>query len=130
MRFDWWHNSLSLISEKPYFGHGTGPFEAEQAKIIKGTKTMKSDNPHNEFLLLGVQVGLVGVALYLAILASLFIASFRNARPGNFLLQGVVIAMFCGCLMNSFLYDSHQGHFFAIMSAVLLFSYPKKSRER
>jgi len=120
MRFDWWHNSISLIKEKPLLGHGTGSFEVEQKRLIKGTKTMKSDNPHNEYLLIGVQVGLVGVVLYLTLLGGLFGASFKKRKPYNFLLQGVVVAMFCGCLMNSFLFDSHQGHFFAIISAILI----------
>ena len=120
MRFDWWHNSIVLIKERPLLGHGTGSFEDEQKRLIKGTKTMKSDNPHNEYLLLGVQVGLVGVALYLSLLGGLFGASYKKKKPYNFLLQGVVLAMFCGCLMNSFLFDSHQGHFFAILSAILI----------
>lgn len=127
MRFDWWHNSITLIKEKPFLGHGTGSFELEQKRLIKGTKTMKSDNPHNEYLFLGVQVGLVGVVLYLTLLGGLFMASFKKKKPSNYLLQGVVIAMFCGCLMNSFLFDSHQGHFFAIIAAVLLSAQAKVS---
>ncbi|MFT5698062.1 MAG: O-antigen ligase [Desulforhopalus sp.] len=130
MRFDWWHNSVTLIKEKPLLGHGTGSFESAQATLIRGTKTMKSDNPHNEFLLIGVQVGLVGVGLYIALLGGLFIASFKKERPANYLLQGVVVAMFCGCLMNSFLFDSHPGHFFAIMSAVLLSTQTKDHTQR
>ena len=120
MRFDWWHNSLTLIKEKPIFGHGTGSFAISQKQLIKGTQTQPSDNPHNEYLLIAEQVGLVGLALYLAFLCGIFITSFGRPKPYNYLLQGVVVAMSCGCLMNSFLYDSHPGHFFAIMSAVLL----------
>lgn len=120
MRFDWWHNSITLLKEKPVLGHGTGSFEIEQKRLIEGTKTMKSDNPHNEYLLLGVQVGLVGVFLYISLLGGIFVTSFKQEKPSNYLLQGVVIAMFCGCLMNSFLFDSHQGHFFAILSAILI----------
>lgn len=127
MRFDWWHNSITLIKEKPLLGHGTGSFEIEQKRLIKGTKTMKSDNPHNEYLFIGVQVGLLGVVLYLTLLGGLFGASFKKKRPYNFLLQGVVVAMFCGCLMNSFLFDSHQGHFFAIISAILISTHTKAS---
>ncbi len=127
MRFDWWHNCITLIKEKPLLGHGTGSFEIEQKRLIEGTKTMKSDNPHNEYLFIGVQVGLVGVVLYLTLLGGLFGASFKKKRPYNFLLQGVVVAMFCGCLMNSFLFDSHQGHFFAIISAILISTQTKVS---
>lgn len=127
MRFDWWLNCLSLIKEKPIFGHGTGSFEKVQEKLIDGTQTMKSDNPHNEFLFLGVQAGLVGVVLYLGLLVSIFFSSWNSPHPGKYLLQGTAVAMACGCLMNSFLYDSHQGHFFAIMTGVLLAATGKTS---
>jgi len=126
MRFDWWHNCITLISQKPIFGHGTGSFEAVQAKLIKGTKTKGSDNPHNEFLFIAVQVGLVGMGLYTLLLLSVFLMALKKMPPGNYLLQGVAVTMFFGCLMNSFLYDSHQGHFFTIITAVLLHSYPNR----
>lgn len=118
-RFDWWQNSLDLIIEKPLLGHGTGSFAAAQKKLIQGTKTMPSDNPHNEYLLLAVQTGIVGTALFTALLLGLFVTSFKLQPQRRYLLQGVVIAMAAGCLMNSFLYDSHQGHFFAFISALL-----------
>ncbi len=119
MRFDWWQNSIELIKQKPLLGHGTGSFAYRQGELIKGTETKNSDNPHNEYLLIGVQTGLIGTAFFILMLASLFIRSFTLPQREKYLLQGCVIAMGCGCLMNSFLLDSHQGHFFGIMTAVL-----------
>jgi O-antigen ligase len=127
MRFDWWQNSLQLIEQKPVFGHGTGSFKAVQAELIKDSDTKPTDNPHNEYLMIGVQTGLLGLALWLALLVAQFIASFRLQPPGRYLLQGVVVAMASGCLMNSFLLDSHQGHFYAILSAILLCTQTKKN---
>jgi len=119
MRFDWWQNSLQLISEKPLFGHGTGSFSKAQAALIEGTKTKATDNPHNEYLLLGVQSGLLGTGLFVAFLLSLIVRSISLLPPQRFLLQGVVVAMAAGCLMNSFLLDSHPGHFFAVLAGLL-----------
>ena len=118
MRFDWWQNSLALIEQKPVFGHGTGSFKAAQADLIKGSETQPTDNPHNEYLMIAVQTGIVGLTLWLALLGAQLIAAFRLQPPRKFLLQGVVVAMAAGCLMNSFLFDSHQGHFYAIISAI------------
>ncbi len=122
MRFDWWQNSIDLIIENPVFGHGTGSFQAAQSDLIKKQKsqTQPSDNPHNEYLLIGVQTGLVGLAVYLALLISQFFYSLQLGPPQRYLLQGVVIAMASGCLMNSFLFDSHQGHFYAILTALFI----------
>ncbi len=119
MRFDWWQNSLTLIEEKPLWGHGTGSFKTVQARLIEDTDTMASDNPHNEYLLIGVQIGYIGLALFVGFLGALFLYSFKLAVHQRYVLQGVVTAMACGCLMNSFLLDSHQGHFFTILSAIL-----------
>lgn len=119
MRFDWWQNSIELIRLKPVFGHGTGSFEMAQRELIKDSKTQTTDNPHNEYLLLGVQTGLLGLGVFLALLAVQFFSTLTTLPPRKYLLQGVIVAMACGCLMNSFLYDSHQGHFYAIISAIL-----------
>jgi O-antigen ligase len=119
MRFDWWQNSLELIKQKPIFGHGTGSFKTVQADLIKDGDTKPTDNPHNEYLLIAVQTGLLGLGVFLTLLAAQFIAACKLQPPRKFLLQGVVVAMATGCLMNSFLFDSHPGHFYAIVSAIL-----------
>ncbi len=119
MRFDWWQNSIDLIMQKPVLGHGTGSFQAVQENLIKDGDTQSTDNPHNEYLFLAVQTGLVGLFLFVALLVVQFITSFSLQPPRRYLLQGVVVAMSIGCLMNSLLFDSHSGHFYAIMSAIL-----------
>lgn len=123
-RFDWWFNSLDMIKASPLLGHGVGSFGVEQAKLIKGKRTTPTENPHNEYLLLGMQVGTLGVGLYFLLLALLLYCARSLPLQQKHLLQGVVLAMAVGCLMNSFLYDSHQGHFFIILSAILLIRSP------
>ncbi|MFH0781312.1 MAG: O-antigen ligase family protein [Pseudomonadota bacterium] len=119
MRFDWWQNSIDLIKQKPILGHGTGSFMTVQGELIKDSDTQSTDNPHNEYLLLAEQTGLVGLFLFIALLSSQLIGSFKLQPSRRYLLQGVIVAMSVGCLMNSFLFDSHPGHFYAILSAVL-----------
>ncbi len=119
MRFDWYRNSIDLIKQRPVFGHGTGSFRTVQEDLIRNSETQSTDNPHNEYLLLAVQTGLVGLFLFITLLLAQFIVSFELQPLRRYLLQGVVVAMSVGCLMNSFLFDSHPGHFYAIMSAIL-----------
>lgn len=119
MRFDWYRNSIDLIKQKPFFGHGTGSFRTVQEDLIKDGDTQSTDNPHNEYLLLAVQTGLVGMFLFIALFFAQVIVSIKLQPPKRYLLQGVVVAMSVGCLMNSFLFDSHPGHFYAIISAIL-----------
>lgn len=122
MRFDWWYKSVELMQESPIYGHGTGSFGVMLEKLNEKKKIMPSDNPHNEYLFIGVQLGGVGLALYLLIFGSQLVAANKLTRREKYILQGIVLAMASGCLINSFLYDSHQGHFYAFLSAVLLAS--------
>lgn len=118
-RFDWWGNSIDLIKQEPYWGHGTGSFKIQQAELIKDKETKPTDNPHNEYLLISVQTGLVGLFVFVSFLAALFLHSFRLPPPRRYLLQGVVVSMASGCIFNSLLFDSLPGQYFAIMCAVL-----------
>ncbi len=129
MRFDWWLDSLKLIQEKPLFGHGTGAFTHEHDRLIEGTKTMPTDNPHSEYLFIAVQLGGVGLALFLLLLLAELLETRRLEKCDRMFMQGVVVAMAAGCIMNSFLFDSHQGHFWAFLSGVYFSAYPEKQLE-
>lgn len=119
MRLDWYQNSVDLIKEKPLLGHGTGAFSTAQKKLIEGTNTQPTDNPHNEYLFIGVQLGLLGLAAFLSLFFLQLLCSLNLDKNNRYLVQGVVISMMTGCLMNSFLFDSMQGHFYAFLSALL-----------
>lgn len=125
MRFDWWQNSVELMQEAPFFGHGIGSFTQLQKRLIANKKTMPTDNPHNEYLFIGVQFGYAGLLLFLSLLLALMAVANTLTVNNRHLLQGVVVAMTAGCFINSFLYDTHQGHFFAFLSAILIASAPK-----
>jgi O-antigen ligase len=119
-RFDWWIVSLELIAEKPILGHGTGSYQPSHLKKTKGTRISSTDNPHNEFLFLAVQCGLAGLALFLLMIALQLQEAKNISRNNRQLLQGVILALLAGSLMNSLLFDSQQGHFYLFMSAALL----------
>ncbi|MCK9174394.1 MAG: O-antigen ligase family protein [Desulforhopalus sp.] len=119
MRFDWWHNSVTLIKESPIIGYGTGSFRAAQL-LVKNKWTKRTVNPHNEYLLIFVQLGIIGEALFLLMLCSLFAFSCKLPEEEKNLLQGAVVAFAWACLANSFLFDSHPSNFLMILSAVLV----------
>lgn len=119
-RFDWWMVSLELIAEKPILGHGTGSYQQSHLRKSSGTRIAPTDNPHNEFLFLAVQFGLAGLALFLLMIALQLQESKNIGRSNRQLLQGVILALLAGSLMNSLLFDSQQGHFYLFMSAALL----------
>jgi O-antigen ligase len=119
-RFDWWNSSIALIKQKPLLGHGTGSFPLVHQKIIENTSVAATDNPHNEYLLISVQFGLIGLGLFFCLILLQLIEANRLDKPPRCLLQGVILAILAGSMMNSLLFDSQQGHFYLFMSCALL----------
>lgn len=116
-RLDFYSNTLQLIAERPLAGYGTGGFGAAFARQTAGAGVLPTKNPHNEYLMLCVQVGLLGPLL----LVLLFATQWRNAarlpafeRDAG---RGLVLAYALTSLLNSMLLDHTEGLFFAYMTA-------------
>ncbi|MDE2681139.1 MAG: O-antigen ligase family protein, partial [Verrucomicrobiota bacterium] len=62
-RLQFYRNSLTLFSQAPVLGYGTGRFHEKYAEHVAGTKQVVTSNPHNEYLMVGVQSGLVGLGI-------------------------------------------------------------------
>lgn len=130
LRLEFYRYSLKIVRDHPLLGVGVGGFAEAYAKQIKDPKMARSDNPHNEYLLVATQLGLIG----LAALLYLFYTQWRLAplllTPRDTILaRGVVLAFMVGCLFNSFLTDYDEGVFFIWISA-LLFSGLKPGMEK
>ena len=130
LRLDWYQNSIALIKEKPIFGHGTGSFEVVQKSLIEGKSTMDTNDPHNEYLLTTVQIGLVGLSVMLLLLIDPVVRSFRllslKDREHAFALQATVLFLVIGCFFNSWLHTSIPGYIFAFLIVAF---YPIRDRD-
>lgn len=118
-RLDFYYNTLQIVQQHPLFGVGTGGFPAAFARQVQGTEVLLTKNPHNEYLMITVQTGVVGLALLLY----LFYAMWRYApqlgtRFERDAARGLVLAYMVNCLFNSALLDHADGLFFAFMTAV------------
>jgi len=118
LRYQFWVNTARLWSTAPLLGHGTGSFPTKYAALAQSTGALPSDNPHNEYLLLAVQTGALGLALFLTLLLVMLWYSRTLGQPNNWLAQGLVLTMAVGCLFNSSLLDMAEGHFFAFFTAL------------
>lgn len=120
LRLEWYRNSLAIIREHPFFGVGTGNFANAYAEKVKGTGMELTRNPHNEYFLITVQTGIVGLGLLLY----LFYRQWRLAvllptRIEYDIARGLVLTIALGSLFNSLLLDHTEGLFYAWMSALL-----------
>ncbi len=113
-RFTFWKYSLKLVAEKPLFGHGTGSFAKEYERIAS-TETMMAKNPHNEFLMVSVQLGVVGLLIYLGFLASQYYLSKKLANQEKYVAQGLLLTLIITSLFNTPIMDHTEGHWFVMM---------------
>lgn len=120
VRLIMWQTASRIIVEHPIFGAGTGSFEGEYAKKAYDHPGVLTGNPHDEYLLIAGQLGLIGLSGFLLLLYRQWKLADRLTLPYSFAAQGLVLAMAVGCLFNSFLYDHGEGHFYAIFAGVLL----------
>jgi O-antigen ligase len=116
-RFAYWKYSLKLIAEKPLLGYGTGSFEKEFQRVAS-SELFVTKNPHNEFLMIGVQLGLLGLSVYLGFLASQYRYARKLPDREKWLAQGVLLSLIVTSLFNSPFLDHTEGHWFASMIAL------------
>ncbi len=111
-RLDFYRTTVGIIFEHPWLGVGTEGFPAAYARQIAGTALQASDNPHNQYLLLGAQYGLVGLGAWLFF----YLTCWREARdfkvPWSKGAKGLLLAYAVGNLFNSFMLDFSERLFF------------------
>jgi O-antigen ligase len=118
-----WTTTLTLVERSPIIGHGLGstktvyrPFTEGQS----GAKSIVAWNPHNEYLNMSVQAGIPAGLLFLALLALLVRNAWRSEGLVRWLGCGLVLLMASSCLLNSSLWDFHEGNVFALFAGVLI----------
>ena len=118
-RIEFWKASLAIIRDNPFFGAGPGTFKFVYPQYQK-TFGALTDHPHNVFLKIGAENGVIAVGLFgLFLLATLFLALrgglfmtplFFGATGAlahnlidynlNFASTALLLWMFLGILMN------------------------------
>jgi O-antigen ligase len=115
MRLEYYKYSWELFKQSPLIGKGTGSFENEYAKI----SPRPTSNPHNEYLMIGTQWGLIGVILFVGILVSLWKMAKVLPLFEGYVVQGLALTMASICLVNSALLDFTEAHLFAWLVGLL-----------
>ncbi|WP_223904170.1 O-antigen ligase family protein [Rhodoferax lithotrophicus] len=124
-RLNAWHRSLQAMAEQPLIGHGVGSWtltvkriEGPQATNVYGDGL--TSNPHQEFLLWGVELGVGGTLLLILLVVALVRDAMQFETPLQRALISVVAVMVLGCSFNSSLYDALIGDFFCVTLGLLL----------
>jgi O-antigen ligase len=118
-----WDRALRAIGERPLVGHGLGSWNTVYRRL-EGKELSpvfaKLHNPHQEYLLWGVHLGIGGIVLLLAFL----VAVQRDARPFRTDVRhatySVLTILAVVCLFNSTLFDALIGDYFCFLLGTLL----------
>ena len=124
-RLNAWRRSIQAIERKPWTGYGVGSW-TPAVKRMDGDKATadfgvgNSSNPHQEFLLWGVELGVGGTLL----LISMFLAIALDAKRFPPAIQRAtytaIAVTVVACLFNSSLYDALIGDYLCTVLGLLM----------
>jgi len=125
LRLNAWRRSVQAIEENPWLGHGVGSWTmaVERLEGLSGAMILgpvKIRNPHQEYLLWGVELGAGGTLLLLLLILCLVRDARQFDPPIARATLSVVAAMAVACLFNSALYDGLIGDFFCVTLGLLM----------
>lgn len=119
MRLEFWRRSTRLIARAPLFGNGTERLSSTFRSSEAGTAaSIAVANPHNQYLAVAIQLGVIGLALLIAMwVAHLFLFGGRGivAWCGFALVAQTMISS----LFHSHLFDFTQGWTYAFGVGVM-----------
>lgn len=125
IRLGFWLSAVRMIKEQPVAGFGVGSWSTEYNRMQRAANTAHKDingngNPHQEYLQWGLQLGVPGLVLLMALMVAVFRDTLgmptATARAAQSTLLGLAVA----CLFNSSLYDALIGDFFCVALGLLL----------
>lgn len=120
IRVIFWQNSIELIRARPLTGYGTGGFATAYSAAVRGRPGVAgtlSGDPHNQFMKIAVEHGLLGLALFLGLL----VAALREpaSQPWRLLGVGVLLAWCATSLANSHFSTFSEGTFIYLWLGVM-----------
>jgi O-antigen ligase len=124
-RLNAWRRSIQAIGIKPFIGYGVGSW-TPAVKRLDGDKAIadfgvgNSSNPHQEFLLWGVELGVVGPLLLVALLLAMALDARQFPSTVKRASQTAVAVTAVACLFNSSLYDALIGDYLCTALGLLM----------
>jgi O-antigen ligase len=110
-RLEIWSKSVEMIMQAPLIGHGTGTIPrlfGVGAQEPAAPGAIATINPHSEIFRVGMQTGLLGIAVLIAMWISRLML-FRNAGSVGWIGTVVVVQNIVSSMFNSHISDFMQG---------------------
>ncbi|MGH6609570.1 MAG: O-antigen ligase family protein, partial [Burkholderiaceae bacterium] len=117
-----WDTAAAIARESPLIGHGLGSFAQQYQRVVvqryTGWKATLTADPHNQYLLILVETGLLGLAAFVWFLLS----ALRQPVSGPFRVIGLamLLAWCITSLFSSHFHTFNEGHLIALMLGMCL----------
>jgi O-antigen ligase len=114
-RVEYWKKSVSFIAAAPVIGHGTGSIEDQfrRAAGHTGVGAAVANNPHNQLLAVGIQLGLLGISVLFAMWL-IHLLLFWEQGLAAWVGFVVVAQNIVGSMFNSHLFDFTHGWVYVV----------------
>jgi O-antigen ligase len=101
LRLDFLKNSWKLVKQRPIFGFGTGSFPYAYHTIDQKDRL---NEPSNSYVHLTVQIGFVGLAIFMLWLIMQLWETRLLPKTERYLAQGIILSfMITSCFVSGFL---------------------------
>ncbi|MCM8785597.1 MAG: O-antigen ligase family protein [Candidatus Omnitrophica bacterium] len=96
IRYFIWRGTLRMILKKPVFGYGFGnfiffyPYFRVREYFLQPESTPVTNHPHNEYLELWTETGIIGLLLFLIFIFSFIINAVKNKKETKILHGGII----------------------------------------
>jgi len=125
IRMAMWKNTLALIAKSPLYGYGTGGFDEAYRRQVAGKtgwQNSPAGSPHNQFLRIIAEQGIIGLIVFLLFLATML---RQQAAPPYRLMALAVLLAWCGTSMFTDHFSTFfEGRFIYLWCGALLASHP------
>jgi O-antigen ligase len=125
VRLGLWRRAVQIIAQHPLAGSGVGSWSSEYNRLQREEDPAHKDidgngNPHQEYLLWGVQLGVPGILLLCSLMLAVLWDTLGMEKPYARAAQSALLALAIACLFNSSIYDALIGDFFCVLIGLLL----------
>jgi len=108
----------AMIAEKPFVGFGIGGWRQEYPVRAQGLETAFMSTPHNDYLLYGSELGVIGLILLAWIFGVLVRESLKAKSTKGTALLLVMVALVVSSMFNAMLRDWRFGVPLMLMIAI------------
>lgn len=125
VRLSLWRRAIEIIRQHPLAGAGVGSWITESNRLQRDQSPDRNTtdgygNPHQEYLLWGVQLGIPGIFAILVLMLSVLADTIRMEKQYARAAQSALLALAVTCFFNSSIYDAIIGEFLCVAIGLLL----------